>query len=1000
MSFYGPMFDAITRTQQEQGNDYTTKQLIQNMVGEVGEYQDTDQYHVSTLYADRGAIGDSIRDTPNLKQAVARTASVLSGIPTHELQGANYGDNGQAFHIITKKTADKTGRALHALNTATLQGMMFYPEDQLRDPVNGAANMMFNSSQGKGYLENVTELNNRMKRHTSDVPLTKQDKQLMYLGQFTGTLDVYGDNHGYDFNTYINHDPGAYQDINMRRRWKAPMKMLSDAFGTDVYDDNIHQQAMRTQQGALTSYNTMYAADGPTVDRTNGRVLSFGNAHDRVLSYLRNTAQSATMSNMLQMADSETLFTDVMNAPSDSENVVPPRAQSTEAPTTAPPETQRRATPSVDTGAHAYSTTTTNTDTSATNDRAHRTGVIEASAPVLDLMRGHTGAEYVDTFVRAGDNVANRPHVEINRAAIAPISDATFETLERHYAIGGIESRHGSPGQVTATERSINALSKIRSVLSDTQGLAEDAKFYERVGNNALPRNSFDIRNVDPATVQGAVKKRLTMGGALVGINEDGTQKWLVDDVGQTALNQSSVNGNPDPAHWQRDSFTVGNAPLPDIDMDHRNWELLNTTMSMDDAVGNGYVVPIKNNKAIFVPSFAAPDFTYGVELEVGDVSNSMDDVLDKVRNKYGYDLTKLGFQGNMKSERDPSIAGWGNEYISSVMSGVRAFKATYMLGEVLKDMGGDVAMHRGERNDPSGIHINMGAVHSTKREGAMKFMADYLRLTEDVFKKVTSPDKRYRYSARQHSWPHTHGIVPNTMTRDVDMSNRDSARQFWSQSISKKRMSSDPGVNEYEFLRNKGKFYHNLEGMKQYKERPGYDSYSRRGMGYDDSISAQDAYELKADGTYAQHNDGAYRRESDGSYTFNPGERYELDNKGRRKYVLKAKTDAHRLAKYKTVALHKLQMQGVLEVRSPMYQPGGDVALAHLAMSSKLGADIHQGAQSGAIAKTDKLVPPVNGWSQRTRGVFNDVVSSVFGIDNRADQRYMWDFYQQCKAS
>jgi hypothetical protein len=396
----------------------------------------------------------------------------------------------------------------------------------------------------------------------------------------------------------------------------------------------------------------------------------------------------------------------------------------------------------------------------------------------------------------------------------------------------------------------------------------------------------------------------------------------MVDHVGQTSLYVSSQLQDERSTQFNRNSFILSGDRLtmPNMDMDHRNWELLNTDMSIDEAIGNGYVVPIKDNKAIFVPSFARPDFTYGMEFEV-PINHTIDAVLDNVRERFGYDLTKMGFQGNFKTEHEPSIPGSGTEYITPVMSGIRSFKTAYLMGESLKYLGGHSIAHTGsQRNDPTGIHVNMGSVPNTHRKSAVKFMADYLRLTEDVYKKMTSPDSRYRYGTRS-GWAYSSAAQAN-----ANLSHSGTPlRQFWSQDMTNMRIVPGTRETEYEYLRRTGEHW----------------------------------------GTLSMH-------PTDG-----PG----------------------RLAKYKTIALHKLQLTGVLESRTAMYQPGGDVALAHLVMSSKLGADIYKGALADeSLGYTDKLIPPTNGWGTRSKSSFSKILSDVFTVTAPKDQKFVWDFYQKCK--
>jgi hypothetical protein len=92
------------------------------------------------------------------------------------------------------------------------------------------------------------------------------------------------------------------------------------------------------------------------------------------------------------------------------------------------------------------------------------------------------------------------------------------------------------------------------------------------------------------------------------------------------------------------------------------------------------------------------------------------------------------------------------------------------------------------------------------------------------------------------------------------------------------------------------------------------------------------------------------------------------------------------------------------MEVRSGMYIPGGDEAVAQLVMASKLASDIYQGASNGDtgnVAITDKLIPPTDGWSNTPRDIekFNETLKMVFGISNPVDQKFMRNYYNKCKG-
>ena len=211
-------------------------------------------------------------------------------------------------------------------------------------------------------------------------------------------------------------------------------------------------------------------------------------------------------------------------------------------------------------------------------------------------------------------------------------------------------------------------------------------------------------------------------------------------------------------------------------------------------------------------------------------------------------------------------------------------------------------------------------------RKDAVRFAADYLRLVEDVYKKITSPDERYRYFTGTNGVPYGFAVQANSLPERESPANQ-FARQFWAQSMSANRRAGDTGLSEYEYYREHGQFW------GQASIDPGY------------------------------------------------GEA--------------------KLPKYKTIAMNKLQLIGVTEVRSPMYKPGGSYALNQLVLASKIASDIHNGAKTGgAIGLTDKLVPPVNGWDDRTKDNFNKIIKDVFGIKTPTDQKFVWDLYNSCKGN
>ena len=145
MSFYTNFFSANQAVRNRASSTVTPKDQVETLIGNTGIYQDMGDYHVTTLYPSRGEIGSILNSgefnawangtglargssSPAAERGLARAASILSTVPTHGLQGAAYGAESRAYHIITKKDGN-VGAALHATSVATLHTLMF-PEKQ------------------------------------------------------------------------------------------------------------------------------------------------------------------------------------------------------------------------------------------------------------------------------------------------------------------------------------------------------------------------------------------------------------------------------------------------------------------------------------------------------------------------------------------------------------------------------------------------------------------------------------------------------------------------------------------------------------------------------------------------------------------------------------------------------------------------------------------------------------------------------------------------------
>jgi hypothetical protein len=103
---------------------------------------------------------------------------------------------------------------------------------------------------------------------------------------------------------------------------------------------------------------------------------------------------------------------------------------------------------------------------------------------------------------------------------------------------------------------------------------------------------------------------------------------------------------------------------------------------------------------------------------------------------------------------------------------------------------------------------------------------------------------------------------------------------------------------------------------------------------------------------------------------------------------------------KYKTLGLHKLLLAGVIENRMPIMQEGGNFMVNQLILTSKIAGDIYAGAtQGGKLSKTDKLIPPKQGWNESSRNIFYTMSEEILGISDPLNKRFMWDMYNLCKG-
>lgn len=747
-------------------------------------------------------------------------------------------------------------------------------------------------------LQDKTQIKNSLIRLHGREEYSDLDRDLLHLSQFLGSFYLDGRSTGSEFRGFQNH-PDRWQDSNLIRRWSNAISFLTDltALGRPYRPDQAHpitQQALLTKHSAETFFRYIDGFDLEPIRRT----LSEISPNDYIDNFLNRliTANTNGVRDIIRNLQTTVITPGLQLEPEPSpqpesslqSEPEPERHQET------PREQPRQETPNQD--------LITEVDSDS----------IFSSDPF--------GRHLEDSYHEVRP-VVTTPE-EFNLEGIQVISPEEFQQLERMYPTGGIEV---TGPNIQTTQRSIEALKKLRALRKQfEESLNPDEVFYKNLGYNALPFDAFDFVEIEDYNSLSRYRRQaLALGGALVD-HRDGKDIWLLDSIGQQGYYLDSFAGT-------RQWFDVTNVPTPDIDFaNNRRWELLNFNGNIRDLIGKGYIVPIKENKAIFLPASTALDFSFGVEWET-NIHQSVNSLLNQIRNEFGYNLSKMGFHGSWNTTSEASLPRGGTEYISPAMSGVRAFKAGYMFGEALKWNGADIVRWRQTtRNDPIGIHVNVGTIPTDYRTNAIKFMADYLRLVEDVYKKMTSPNARYRYFAKPNSWPWSHGVVPNYLPNDVvENIRRHGARQFWAQDISAVRQVQTSGgstMSEYEFYRRYGKHY----------------------------------------GQIADH----------------------------------ATSDIHRLAKYKTIAIHKLQSKGILENRTAMFVPGGDVTVAHMVMTSKLAKDIYQGSimMNGALHVTDKLVPPQSGWNRHKERQFKQLLSTVFDIKDPTSQEFVWQFYNKCR--
>jgi len=931
----------------------------------------------------------------------AKLAAMNSNIPTMPMQDARLGE----FSIVTNPEAYggnlEAASIGHALNSyISVMGM--------QDP-----NLATFLTEGS--LRNKTQFNPIQNFLASefrwqDSSQSMQDRNLFYSNQFLGTMDVYGHPSGGEFQGQRAH-PERWGDTNLLRRLNPGINDLINSISIDDSASGIkagfEKQMLRVKHSADSQYENIH--DFATPNTIISRSQLSGTDFDRPVQtdadvegrpdvtptdIINRSGEgiasvlASTTGTTLDVYNSET--GELLHTQSPSGTTRP----STEAPTegnvpssgeaasgniyvfadgyipdpdfadeeeyirnrygdeaanaftegryassvedaermsrAGGPESSEGVRPSGNPEVrHTDTHSIDNTPPSLQDTPTQRTG---RPGPFSESGGFNVNYEDFDSAARAqyderNVNVVDSPS-SIDTSAIRIISEAEYDALEKRYPIGGIgHQEEGS--HLVSTPDAVHAVNTLRDI-QKSFGLANDSdrRFYENIGKNAIGERNFSVHSGELDTVTNKIKRKMMLGGAIVGRSEEGGHLWLMDEPLNSLWEVGSSMSNR-PQDFPRPNFrTIQDTPIPEMDPNPDNWRIRNMDISMRDAMGKGYIMPIGGRDAVFLPSFANPDFSMGVEIE-SFLTRPISEITRGIQQNYGYNLNHMAFNGEFSSHNDPSVYGGGKEYITPVMSGLRAFKAGYLLGEQLKSLGDVPPIHRGpDRFDTSGLHVNIGTIPAYNKKNAFKFSTDMLRLQEDVIKRMSEPDVRYNYYSRpstggQYS-PYNSTIKPERLPPDARSSpHEEHGRQFWSQSISKFRSAGR--TNEYDYYRNNGKHYSNV------------------------------ALEMSM-------------------------------------------SDVGKLAKYKTFGMHKLQLMGLMEYRSPMYVPGGDHVLASMAMGTKLAADIFQASQNhGAFARTNKLIPPIGGWFNGDKNVFNNIAENFLNIRNPVNQEFMWQMHQKC---
>jgi len=361
-------------------------------------------------------------------------------------------------------------------------------------------------------------------------------------------------------------------------------------------------------------------------------------------------------------------------------------------------------------------------------------------------------------------------------------SQEVYDRLIKKYPGGGVQvtrTRTNALLFTTPNRTTLNAIDKVMEIAKNRPqfgALVLPSTLIQREGLNGLFENERERKLV---SVNGAIVKN---GGQY--------EYWYADEgefnrkLRQLGMAPGMVTGNLD-------------AQYPVFDFrNFDNWQVVNMNNERVGNFNNGYFIPVEQGKALYLPSFAVPDVMVGVEFET-PIYDSLNRVMRKVKDRFGVDLDRFYrfFQTELlKREPDASIDGY--EFITTTLPLFQAVRMSYYLAEAFKELNSSIPTTR--RGEPYGLHINMSIGNIQGRRDSLKFIVQYLRLMEDVIKRLTTSDLRYAYEMRGNGWHLDRSGLRHLLNQGYSQGRI--LQQFWSQDISEFKKYG--GYSEYELLR------------------------------------------------------------------------------------------------------------------------------------------------------------------------------------------------------